>query len=260
MQNKPIDIFLLSWNRSQLTRNTVRYLHERTKYPFRIIVIDNNSDEETVKMLSEMEEGGLIHHCIRHSKNVGVHQGWNTAMGMADGDYFITTDNDIYVPQLDPDWLTQMVKLMDENENLAALALQPHVFVGDNLPLPHSSGVIEKSHCGAVMRMMRSDAVRKVNGWDKHYDANRNHEELTVCSRLRDAGYRVGYTSYMKAYHDFGTDKNWGYGEVHPHVHGHRIPGGSKFAEGGPGEIWIPKMINDDRDSYDTRTWEEIKK
>lgn len=259
MQNKPIDIFILAWNRVELTKNTIRFLHERTKHPFRLIVIDNHSTDGTGETLREMEKNGLISHSVRHSKNVGVHQGWNTALGLADEDYFITTDNDIYVPDLDPDWLTQLVELMDKRPKYGAIALQPHAWIGDSDPTPDPDGVIKKNHCGAVMRIMRTKAVRQVGGWDKHYDANRNHEELTICSRLINAGYDVGYASYMKCYHDWGEDNNWGYGDIHPHVHGHRIPGGSVFAEDGPGELWpSPEAMSSQRDQFDTRTWERI--
>lgn len=257
MENKPIDIFITCWNRSKFTAATIAYIGDRTRHPYRIIAIDNNSDDNTADLLYSLESIGAVHHTVKHTKNIGIHQAWNTALGLADGDYFITTDNDIYVPQVDPDWLTQMVKFMDDNPEYAAIALQPHMYLGSADPTPDPSGVTEVSHCGAVMRIMRTKCVREVGGWDRHYNANRNHEELTICSRLRTAGYKVGYTSYLRAYHDWGDDNNWGYGDIHPGVHGHRIPGGSKFAEGGPGEIWpSPKEMKRHDSEFDTNTWQ----
>jgi GT2 family glycosyltransferase len=256
LNNLPVDIVMLCWNRWELTANTVDYLRRRTKNPYRLFVIDNASDDKTPELLVNMEKSGDVFHSLRMSKNVGVHMGWNTAASLVESEYFITTDNDCYVPDVDPDWLSQLVKFMDERPDYGAIALQPHMFLGCSDPTPDPSGVTEVGHCGAVMRLMRKDAVLKAGGWDRHFNANRNHEELTICSRLKTAGYKLGYCSYLRCYHDFGNDNNWGYKEVHPRVHGHRIPGGSKFAEGGPGEIWpSPEAMKSQDAAFDTKTW-----
>ena len=152
-----------------MKKKTIEHLHERTKYPFRIIAIDNHSDPETSVGLIQAEKDGLVFHVVHHSKNIGIHQAWNTALGLADGEYFITTDNDIYVPDLDPDWLTQLVKLMEDNPTYAAISCQPHAYIGTSDPIPDSSGVTEVHHCGAVMRIMRRQAVMNCGGWGKFY-------------------------------------------------------------------------------------------
>lgn len=253
---EPIDIVMTCWNRVDLTKNTINYLRERTKHPYRLFVIDNASTDGTEILLKFTEKSGDVFHSLRMSKNTGIHMAWNTAVGLVESEYFITTDNDCYVPDLDPDWLSQLVTLMDNNPDYGAIALQPHMFLGCADPTPDPSGVTEVSHCGAVMRMMRKSAVIKAGGWERFFNAKRNHEELTVCSRLKTAGYKVGYASYLRCYHDFGEDNNWGYKEVHPNVHGHRIPGGSEFANGGPGEIWpSPKEMKRHDGEFDPKTW-----
>jgi len=101
--------------------------------------------------------------------------------------------------------------------------------------------------CGAVARIMRTDVVKKVGGWDRRYDANRNHEEKTICSRIQSIGGKVGYAEKLVAYHDFGDDNNWGYKEIHPHKHGHRVPGE---------EIWpMPEMLHNH--DLDNKTWQK---
>lgn len=247
MPTQPIDIVMLCWNRVELTQNSISFLDARTKYPYRLFVIDNASEDATPELLKKEEEAGRVFHSLRMSKNVGVHMGWNTAVGLVESNYFITTDNDCYVPLVDPDWLTQLVKFMDERPDYGAIALQPHMFLGCSDPTPDPSGVSEVGHCGAVMRLMRKEAVIKAGGWDRHFNANRNHEELTVCSRLKTAGFKCGYASYLRCYHDFGTDNNWGYKDVHPHVHGHRIPGE---------EIWpSPEEMKRHEGEFDVNTW-----
>lgn len=241
------------YNRFNLTAQSMRYLFDRTKYPYRLFIIDNGSDQRWEEMFDFSFE------FIRLRKNYGIHTAWNIAKEMAESEYFITTDNDIYVPDLEPDWLSQLVGLLGRQPKYAAIALQPHTYLGASAPTNAVDGVCDVAHCGAVMRIMRTDVVRKVGGWEHRLDANRNHEEKTICNKLRDAGYKVGYAEKMKCYHDFGDDDNWGYGDIHPHKHGHRIPGGGRFATDPEkkGEIWPPPShFTRNKDLYNTKTWE----
>jgi hypothetical protein len=59
------------------------------------------------------------------------------------------------------------------------------------------------------MRIMRTEAVRKVGGWEHKTEAGRNHEERWICGKLQEAGYKVGITSRIRAFHPFPP--NWGY-------------------------------------------------
>lgn len=219
---KKIDIFIASYMRVNLTTATINYLKERTNYPYRLFLIDNGGNEH---LKNEVD------YYIGLSKNVGIHCAWNIALGMAESEYFITTDNDIYVPDVkgiimshnphmgliklpvtiaQPDWLETMVKFMDERPNYGAISLHPHVFIGAAGIDPNSpEDVVERNMAGAVMRIMRREAVEKAGGWEHKIEAGRNHEERTICSRLQAAGYKVGITSRIRAFHPFPP--NWGY-------------------------------------------------
>jgi GT2 family glycosyltransferase len=89
--------------------------------------------------------------------------------------------------------------------------------------------VKETTHCGGVLRMMRTELVRKVGGWPDE-DTTRGHEEIYICGKLREMGYKVGYFVDMFAWHQFGDDDNWGYGGISLSEHGHNpIQPGSSF-------------------------------
>lgn len=212
---KPIDIFIATYLRSELTENTIKYLKERTKYPYRLFILDNGGNE-WIQMKYEND----IFLYVKMSKNIGIHGLWNTALALAESEYFITSDNDIYVPDLSDeslgetpnstDWLSRLKGYMDERPDYAAISLHPHVFIGAaGIDPTIPEDVVERNMCGAVMRIMRTEAVRKVGGWEHKIEAGRNHEERWICSRLQDAGYRVGITSRIRAFHPFPP--NWGY-------------------------------------------------
>jgi glycosyltransferase involved in cell wall biosynthesis len=203
-----IDIFIGSYLRQEYTRQTIKYLKERTKYPYRLFLLDNGGNKE---LKNEVD----IY--IGNSENLGIHALWNMALSLAESDYFITSDNDIFVPDLEPDWLTQMVQFMDERPDYGAISLCPHVFIGAaGIDPNEKEDVLERNMCGAVMRIMRTDAVRKAGGWLHVIRTGRNHEESTICSQLQTAGYKVGIATRVRAYHPFGkgiedNGGGWGY-------------------------------------------------
>lgn len=250
--NNPIDIFILCYKRPEYTKKTLEYLFERTTYPFRLFLIIQDDDPET--RLLALEYGDKVFMTISFSRNVGISPAWNTALALAESEYFITSDNDIYVPDLrnkiqgvvpnldnvpkmdfvdikqggaiknidrPVDWLERMVYLMDERPDYGAISLHPHVFVGAAGIDPNDpEDVKERNMCGGVMRIMRRDAVWKAGGWEREIKAGRGTEERTICSRLQAIGYKVGITTRIRAYHPFG--KNWGYDEdITPEMQGH---------------------------------------
>lgn len=257
--NSRVDVWMISFQRRELTENAINYLATRTKYPYRLFVVDNNSTDGTDKFLDQAVKDGRVFLWIKISQNVGIHMAHNIGLGLVDSDYCVSTDNDIYVPDLEPCWLTQLVKLMDTHPNFSAIACQPHVFLGRSDPEKTGEEVLEVGHCGAVMRIMRTEVIKRAGGWEHWFDRNRNHEEKTLCGRIQAIGGKVGYAANIRCYHDFGDDNNWGYKEIHPHEHGHRIPGLSKWATDPEkqGEIWpTPAKFKEQEDLFDPKTWE----
>lgn len=198
-----IDIFLTTFLRQEFARKCVQYLKERTKTPYRLFIIDNGGNEG-------LKDEAFLY--INLSNNIGIHGAWNIALSLAESEYFITSDPDLLVPDLNPDWLIQSKEFMDDRPDYAAISLHPHIFIGAAGIDPNDpEDVKERNMCGAVMRIMRTEAVRAAGGWEHKIEAGRNHEERTICSRLQTAGYKVGIASRIRAYHMFGD--NWGYPE-----------------------------------------------
>lgn len=251
-----VDIFITAYLRPQFTQQTIRYLHERTKSPYRLWLIDQGGNKDVHFF------GGQHAERITLSRNVGIHAAWNIALSMAESEYFITSDNDIYVPDVignalipntleevtdSRDWLERMVRFMDERPDYGAISLHPHVFIGAaGIDPQDPEHVKERNMCGAVMRIMRTEAVRKAGGWEHIISDKRNHEERTICSRLQSIGYKVGIASRIRAYHPFGkeTGGNWGYPpEVTPEMQGHTP------------ELKDYVLAFDNPDAYDPKTW-----
>ena len=231
-----IDIFILTYERQEFARKCIQYLKERTRSSYRLFVIDNGGNSELAKDPNVFLYVGL-------SANVGVHAAWNIALSMAESEFFITCDPDVLCPDLDPDWLSQLEKFMVERPDYGAISLHPHVFIGAAGIDPNEpADVVERNMCGAVLRMMRTEDVRKAGGWEHKIEAGRNHEERTICSRLQAIGKKVGICSRLRAYHMFGT--NWGYPETFtPEMQKHNP------------ELKDYVTQFDNQEAYDPKTW-----
>jgi GT2 family glycosyltransferase len=198
-----IDVFFTTYLRQKFTEECLDYLRDRTTTPHRVIIIDNGGNEFTQDRPDVFMRVGL-------SQNIGIHAAWNLALSMAESEYFVTSDPDLLVPKLEDDWLSRMIKFMDERPDYGAISMMPHIFIGAvGIDPSDPEDVKERNMCGAVFRIMRTEAVRKVGGWEHKMEAGRNHEESTICSRLQAAGYKTGICSRVRAYHNFG--ENWGY-------------------------------------------------
>ncbi len=236
---KPVDIFVTAYLRREFTLQTIKYLKERTKTPYRLFLINNGGndiEDESIFLRIDMNH------------NVGIHAAWNMALAFAESDYFITTDNDILCPDLEPDWLSQMIKFMDDRPDYGAISLCPHIFIGAaGIDPTDPEDVKERNMCGAVARVMRREAVVKAGGWEHVIRTSRNHEESTICSRLQSNGYKTGIATRIRAFHLFGDGTNsdsWGYPkEMTPEQHGHH------------GGIWPPPEAYGDKTKYDQKTW-----
>ena len=232
-QNFNINIFITAYLRQDFTRKCIQYLKERTKTPYTLFLLDNGGNSEFRKD---------VDYYVGFGQNMGIHAAWNTALALSTTDYFITTDNDLLVPDLEPDWLSQMIKFMDERPDYGAISLHPHIFIGAAGIDPKDEDVKERNMCGAVFRIMRTAAVKQAGGWENKIDPQRNHEERTICSRLQGVGYKVGIASRIRAYHLFG--ENWGYPpEISPEQQGHR----ADLAE------YVKQF--DQPSAYDEKTW-----
>jgi len=240
-----VDIVMVTMNRIEFTRKSIQYIKERTKTPYRLIVVDNNSNDGSQEMLYKMKQEGLVNHLILLEENYGIHMAKNYGLSLVRSEpYYIDTDNDLLAPKIEPDWIAQLTVLMDKYTHFGAISCRPQVLIGrGGHEFDGDAEVVKFNHTGAHLRIMRTEAVRKVGGWEKNWTANRNHEDSFIAGRLNDVGLDVGYAKDVRCFHMFG--ENWGYKTIPIDVHGHR-------------EMWPPAEHWDTLvDKLNTESWME---
>ncbi|MCL4439665.1 MAG: glycosyltransferase, partial [Firmicutes bacterium] len=115
--SKKISIVMLTLNRWQRTRATLEQLVKSTRLPFELIILDNNSSDETVKFLQWFAKQNRNVTLLQEKENLGCAGGRKKAVRKAQGDFIITIDNDIRVT---PGWLENLLVRLKESRADAA--------------------------------------------------------------------------------------------------------------------------------------------
>ena len=233
---QPVDIMMVSFQRLAFTQKSIAALAEKTRTPFRLIVIDNGSTDGSQEWLREAYLEGLVHELVCGDENLGVHWAKNAGLALIESEpYYIDTDNDIICPNLKPDWISRLLKLMADHPEFESISLRPQVFVGGIPNWSEEHEIVEVPWAGAVLRAMRTKVVREAGGWADVIRQGRNGEERWIAEKLKHLGYKVGFARDLYAFHQFGI--NWGYPEGTPHGHGEMWP---------PSEHWDNVRVDPD--------------
>ncbi len=217
-----VSVVILNWN-------GVNYLREflpsvcASVYPnLEIIVGDNASTDGSVKFLSENYPQVRV---IVNDQNYGFAGGYNKVLHHIESDYFVLLNSDVEVP---PDWVEPVIKLMESDSLIAAA--QPKIlsckdkamfeYAGaaggfiDIFGYPFCRGrifdAIEKDQhqydsssevfwaSGAALFIKRAKWL-EVEGLDDDFFAHM--EEIDLCWRLKNKGYKIMYCAESKVYH-----------------------------------------------------------
>lgn len=99
-KQKLMSIVVLNWNRLHYTKQTVECIMKKTTIPHELIFVDNGSADGTREYLKSIEYKTNAENVIYvfNDKNLGVAGGRNSGLMKASGDYLVTIDDDVIVP------------------------------------------------------------------------------------------------------------------------------------------------------------------
>ena len=223
-----VAIVILNWNGKQLLE---RFLPSVTAYSgdAELIVADNGSSDDSVAFLREHYPEVRI---IQNRENYGFAGGYNEALREVDADLYCLLNSDVEVTK---GWLTPVLQLFARNSGIGIV--QPKIkdlnqptffeYAGaaggflDRFGYPFCRGRIfqslEEDHgqyddtreifwaTGACM-FIRQDVFRELGGFDPDYFAHQ--EEVDLCWRARNHGYRIYYTGECEVFHMGGSTLN----------------------------------------------------
>ena len=225
---KKIAIVILNWNGARLLQ---QFLPSVVKYSdlAKIYVADNASTDDSIEVLKNKFPEVAI---IKNNDNYGFAGGYNVALEQVEEPYYALVNSDIEVTE---NWLDSILKIF-ENEEATAI-IQPKIldykrknyfeYAGaaggfiDKYGYPFCRGrifdTVEKDFgqynddkeifwASGACFFIRKEVFRTLNGFDNSFFAHQ--EEIDLCWRAFNLGYKVKYTSKSVVYHVGGATLN----------------------------------------------------
>ena len=221
-------VVVLNWNGKawleKFLANLIKHSQEAT-----IFVADNASTDDSVDFLNSKFPSVKI---IINASNGGYAKGYNDALKQIDAEYFVLINSDIEVTN---GWLSPIIDLMGSDKRIAAC--QPKLldykkrntfeYAGasggfiDNLGYPFCRGrifddleedngqyndAIEVFWATGACLFIRAAHFNKVGGFDVDFFAHQ--EEIDLCWRLKNNGYKVMVEPKSVVYHVGGGTLN----------------------------------------------------
>ena len=227
---KKIAVVILNWNGAKLLEqflpSVVAFSDEATIY-----VADNASTDASIEVIQNLFPSVKI---IQNTGNFGFAKGYNEALKYVEEEYYALVNSDIEVTK---NWLTPILNIFETEPETAII--QPKLldfkkkthfeYAGgaggfiDKFGYPFCRGRIFDSveedknqyddeieifwATGACF-FIRKDVYRKLNGFDDAFFAHQ--EEIDLCWRAFNNGYKIKYTSKSVVYHVGGATLNEG--------------------------------------------------
>ena len=217
-----VAIVILNWNGATMLR---QYLPSVLKYSREEAVVYVADNASTDNSLALMRDSFPQVRLIENGSNGGFATGYNLALRQIEAKYYVLLNSDIEVA---PDWIEPIVELMDAHPEIAAC--QPKILSYYNRDqfeyAGASGGFIDKygyPFCrgrvfqnlendegqyddlrevfwatGACM-FVRAELYHEVGGLDDSFFAHM--EEIDLCWRLKNAGYKVYCCPQSMVYH-----------------------------------------------------------
>ena len=192
-------LMMVTYNRVELTKQTLDCLSENTHFPHDYVIIDNGSSDNTISFLKEyfadiknkaFKGFTIIENKINKGIAVGRNQALKCAAGLP-GDWFVTIDNDVWVPN---NWLTQCVDILLKNKSYAGLGVNME---GQSYPTVTMNGFQFQSkprgNLGTAC-MVFNRTLHKMLGFFNCTDYGKyGLEDSDFGARVRVVGLKLGY-------------------------------------------------------------------
>jgi hypothetical protein len=223
MSSPKIAIVILNWNGVNLLHQFLPSVFEFSKNDStEIVIADNGSTDDSLLLLRKEFPTVKV---LDLKQNFGFARGYNEALKQIDADYFVILNSDVEVTS---GWLDSPIQLMEADSSIAAV--QPKIlsyhqkthfeYAGaaggfiDRFGYPFCRGRIFNEvetdngqydnsmdifwATGACM-FVRARLFHEVGGFDADFWAHM--EEIDLCWRLKNRGYRVVFAPESTVYH-----------------------------------------------------------
>ncbi|WP_026777527.1 glycosyltransferase family 2 protein [Polaribacter sp. Hel_I_88] len=227
-------IVILNWNGQKLLEQFLPSIVNFSANEAEIYVADNASTDSSIKYIKEFYPAVKI---IQNAVNGGYAKGYNDALQSIKADIYCLINSDVEVTE---NWLSPIVDVFKSDEKTAII--QPKIldykekdkfeYAGaaggfiDLYGYPYCRGrvfnhletdanqfndIAEIFWASGACFFIRSKVYHQLNGFDEDYFAHQ--EEIDLCWRTQNIGYKVKYVGLSTVFHVGGATLQ----ETNPH-------------------------------------------
>ncbi len=217
-----ISIIIPVLNNIDYTLNCIKSIYDTAEeIPFEIIIIDNNSEQINKEKLANIQKEKKNLKVIYNEINETYSKANNQGAQIAEGKYLLFLNNDtqlfentlksiINTFENEPKIGIQGGKLLYPNNTIQHCGivfgeLAPNINLHYHIYLCYPSDATNVNFAreyqmvtGALL-VIRKDLFKKIGGFDENYIFG--HEDLDICMKVRESGYKVWYNPTAVAYH-----------------------------------------------------------
>jgi glycosyltransferase involved in cell wall biosynthesis len=219
MKEQRISVVVPTRNRRdslQRLLSSLRQTRGLAKIALEVIVVDNGSTDGTADYLKKASaEWPLLRGIFeeRAGKNFALNKGIREARG----EILCLMDDDIV---LDTGWLEALV---EDYATTRYDALQPRVLPGTdpegkpadlsrlheyNIPIvDYGDSIRDRRGLTGVIMSFRRRVIEKAGSFDERLPALGYHGDTDLSRRIRGAGFSIGYTPHVVAYHELNPNR-----------------------------------------------------
>lgn len=193
------DIVITTRNRLLYLQKTMMYLYERTRSPYRLHIIDDASNKESISfLLAEWNcPHGHVSDLLLRRDRAGVRANQNAGVWLSFSDPFVLCDDDVLCPDVEPDWLARGIAEMNMHPELAMLAL--HHPGAKTKPYQVSGNVTYCRSLGATFLFVRRKFA--IEHMLPHEAGDLGRPMEIRCQIAHQTGWKIAYLTHTYCYH-----------------------------------------------------------
>ena len=217
-----ISIIIPVHNNYEYTKECVDSILRNTSTFYELIIINNASSDSTWNFLKQLHNYTKEYlfcinvKIINNKQNLSFSKANNQGAGVASGDYLFCLNNDTQVQQ---NWYGPLLSQMKKSDVgiCGCKLLYPdgriqhsgvyvstdsrlnHTFKNFHKDFPSANIETEPYAVTAAALMIKKDLFNKINGYDEDYI--NAYEDIDLCLRVRESGYKVVYESKSEIIH-----------------------------------------------------------
>lgn len=216
-----VAIVILNWNGLEMLKQFLPSVIANSGNAT-VYVADNASTDDSVSFLKNEYPSISI---IENKENNGYSSGYNESLKFIEAEYYVLLNSDVEVA---PNWVNPVIQLMDKDRSIAAC--QPKILsFNDKTVFEYAGaaggfidkdgymfcrgrifnsfekdngqydGVKEIFWASGACLFIRADLFHELGGLDDDFFAHM--EEIDLCWRLKNRGYKVMFNSESVVYH-----------------------------------------------------------